>query len=275
MAAKRKVQKAMNITRTKMNRGKFRPEDFAVVYEEIETNKISKEFDNYKIVHITDIHLGQWITPEKLLGLVHMINKLNPDLIALTGDYVSYSADNELFYLKTCLKKLMPKDVTVSVLGNHDHWTNPDKIRKTLKESGVINLDNDVYIIKRHNQYLQIAGVDSITVHRDNIKKVLEKLKDNEPAIMLAHEPDFADTTAATDKFILQLSGHSHGGQIQIPQIGTPIRGSNFKKYPLGRYQLKNMVQYTNPGVGTNVFWFRINCPPEITVITLKRKMKT
>ncbi len=89
---------------------------------------------------------------------------------------------------------------------------------------------------------------------------------------MLAHEPDFADTTSQLEPFILQLSGHSHGGQIEIPKIGTPIRGKNFLKYPLGKYKVKNMIQYTSRGLGTNAFWFRINSSPEITKITLKRE---
>ena len=89
---------------------------------------------------------------------------------------------------------------------------------------------------------------------------------------MLAHEPDFADTTSKLSQFILQLSGHSHGGQITLPHIGTPIRGKNFIKYPIGKYQIENLTQYTSRGVGTNAFWIRINCTPEITKITLKSR---
>ena len=99
---------------------------------------------------------------------------------------------------------------------------------------------------------------------------MLEKLPESGPAILLAHEPDFADISAATGRFSLQLSGHSHGGQMIIPGLGTPFRGSEFKKYPLGRYDVGDMVQYTNRGLGTNVFWIRINCPPEITMLNLQ-----
>jgi predicted MPP superfamily phosphohydrolase len=86
----------------------------------------------------------------------------------------------------------------------------------------------------------------------------------------LAHEPDFADISAKTNRFSLQLSGHSHGGQFVIPKLGTPFRGNGFWKYPLGRYQVKEMVLYTNRGIGTNAFWIRVNCAPEITVIDLQ-----
>ena len=94
------------------------------------------------------------------------------------------------------------------------------------------------------------------------INAVLKKLPNNGPPILLAHEPDFAHESAATGRFSLQLSGHSHGEQMIIPGIGTPFRGSKSKKYPLGEYKVENMVQYTNRGLGTNVFWIRINCPP-------------
>ena len=103
-----------------------------------------------------------------------------------------------------------------------------------------------------------------------DLDAVLEKLPDDSPAILLAHEPDYADISAATERFALQLSGHSHGGQIVLPKIGALLRGPGFFKYPNGLYQVGEMIQYTNRGVGTHVFRVRFNCPPEITVITLR-----
>jgi predicted MPP superfamily phosphohydrolase len=111
-------------------------------------------------------------------------------------------------------------------------------------------------------------------VKKNELNKVLQKLPPSGPAILLAHEPDFADISAETRRFSLQLSGHSHGGQLVIPKLGTPLRGDSFKKYPLGRYQVGEMVQYTNRGLGTNAFWIRINCAPEITVIDLQPEEK-
>lgn len=268
---KRAIQSAMNTTRNKLKKGEFKKDSFEIVPLTIETDKIDQEFDNYKIVHITDIHLGQWITKEKLDGVVEMINKLEPDTIVLTGDYLSYQVDQYLEELQDSLTQLQAKDVILSVLGNHDYWTNPQAIKAVLKKSNIINLENEIYTINKNNKKLQIAGTDCVTEGNDDINKIEEKLDPNYPAIMLVHEPDFADTTSKLEPFILQLSGHSHGGQITVPKIGTPIRGKNFRKYPSGKYQVKNMVQYTNRGIGTNNFWFRINCPPEITEIKLKK----
>jgi hypothetical protein len=88
---------------------------------------------------------------------------------------------------------------------------------------------------------------------------------------MLAHEPDFADITSLTGRFALQISGHSHGGQFIIPGLNTTIlRGEGSQKYPVGEYKVGDMIQYTSKGLGTNVFWLRINCAPEITIFKLK-----
>lgn len=265
------IQTVMNTTRNKLDKGEFNENSFEIVPLTIETKKIDKEFDGYKIVHITDIHLGQWITKERLEGVVNIVNNLNPDIIVLTGDYVSYQADKYLTDLEYCFSRLNAKDAILSVLGNHDYWTNPDSIKEVLKKSNIINLENEIYIIYKNDKKLQIAGIDCVTEGNDDIKKIEEQLDHIYPAIMLVHEPDFADKTCKLEPFILQLSGHSHGGQISVPKIRTPIRGKNFRKYPSGAYQVDEMIQYTNRGIGTNMFWFRINCPPEITEITLKK----
>ncbi|MBE6493244.1 MAG: metallophosphoesterase [Methanosphaera stadtmanae] len=271
IVAKSKIQNIMNNTRDKLHRGNFKEDEYEIVPIILKTNMIGDSFDNYKIVQVSDIHLGQWINKNKLDGVVSLINNLNPDIIALTGDYVSYEAKKYLDELSECLGKLQSADGIFSVLGNHDHWTMPKEISKVMENVGIVNLNNDVYTIEKNEDKLQIAGVDSITVGQDDINKVLKKIDNDFPAIMLAHEPDFADTTSKYYPFILQLSGHSHGGQLTIPKLGSPIRGKNFLKYPSGAYKVNNMIQYTNRGIGTNAFWYRINCPPEITEIKLKK----
>jgi hypothetical protein len=223
------------------------------------------------MVQISDIHLGQWITPERLDGVVNLVNEQEPDLVAITGDSVSYVLDGLADDLGSSLAKLKPKDATVAVLGNHDHWMGAENIRSIYRLSNVVDLSNDVLILRRDDAVLNIAGVDDVLENQQRLDLVLEKLSPGGLAVLLAHEPDFAEISAKTGRFCLQLSGHSHGGQLVLPKIGTPIRGFMFGKYPLGRYQVGDMVQYTNRGLGTNLIWSRINCPPEITVITLKR----
>ena len=248
---------------------RFAPSDFAIVPVDVAISRLDHNFDGYRIVHISDLHLGQWLSAGRLEGVVGLVNGQQPDLVAITGDFVSFAVDEVSADLVNSLRKLRPNDVTLAVLGNHDHWMGADKVRRILHEANVIDLNNDAYTLHRGNAALQVAGLDDVMENQHDLDKVLSKVDPNEPTVLLVHEPDFADVTAVTNRFDLQLSGHSHGGQFILPKIGTPFRGSYFKKYPAGRYQLGSMTLYTNRGLGTSTFWLRINCSPEITVLTL------
>lgn len=254
---------------------KFEEKNIDLVEVDIELENLDWDFHNYRILNLTDIHLGQWINPEYLDELVDYVNTLNFDLITLTGDYFSYVIDDYVISLQNSFKKLKAQDGKFGVLGNHDHWMGASKIRDIFKASDIVDLSNDVYTIKKGESYLNLAGVDSCTVCADNLDKVLLKLRKNAPSILLAHEPDFAIESSQTNMFDLQISGHSHGGQLIIPKFETtPFRGPNSTKYPVGVYKVGNMIQYTSKGLGTNSFRIRINCKPEITIITLKTKNK-
>lgn len=265
-----------------MNFGtEFSKEFFDVVNVDIELNNLNLAFNNYKIINLTDIHIGQWLNPEYLEGVVEYVNTLKPDMITLTGDYVSYILEGYEEDLKKSFKKLKAKDGKLAVLGNHDHWLGASEIRNILKKADVKDLSNDVYTLKKsekndnHEKLLNIAGVDSYTVGADNLDSVLKKLPNQGAAILLAHEPDFAKISSESGRFGLQISGHSHGGQFIIPGTNiAPFRGPKSTRYPVGKYKVKNMIQYTSRGLGTNTFWMRINCKPEITLFHLKSNEK-
>ena len=254
---------------------KFHPKKIDVVEVDIELDNIGWDFNNYKILNLCDIHLGQWVNPEYLDSLVDYVNTLNYDLITLTGDYVSYIIEGYDDALKDSFKKLKAPDGKFGVLGNHDHWMGSSIIRDIFKESDIVDLSNDVVILERGDEKVNLAGVDSCTVCADNLDKVLSKLENDISTILLAHEPDFAKESSQTGRIDLQISGHSHGGQFIIPGVETtPFRGPNSTKYPVGLYKVGEMTQYTSKGLGTNSFRIRINCKPEITIITLKTKNK-
>lgn len=254
---------------------KFSEKKIDLVELDIELPNLGWNFHNFRILNLTDIHLGQWINPEYLDHLVDYVNTLNVDLITLTGDYFSYVVDDYEKSLEKSFKKLDAEYGKFGVLGNHDHWMGADKVRTIFKNSNVTDLSNDVCTLQKGDDYLNLAGVDSCTVCADDLDKVLEKLPENIPSILLAHEPDFANESSKTNRFDLQISGHSHGGQFIIPKFETtPFRGPNSTKYPVGLYKIGNMTQYTSKGLGTNSFRIRINCKPEITIITLKTKNK-
>ena len=272
MKIRQGIQDAMTYT---LPDKQFRPENIDLVEVDIKLNNLGWNFHNYRILNISDIHLGQWINPEYLDDLTDYVNTLNYDLIVLTGDYFSYNLQDYDEALEMSLKKLKAPDGKYGVLGNHDHWMDADKVRNIFKNSDIHDLSNDAVLLKKDEDHLNLAGVDSCTVCADDLDAVLTKLKDNTPTILLAHEPDFAHQSSQTGKVDLQISGHSHGGQFIIPKVETtPFRGPNSTKYPVGLYKVKDMIQYTSKGLGTNSFRIRINCKPEITIITLKTAKK-
>ena len=274
MALRKKIQKTMTKYREKVSQSEFKTQDFELIPIDVKIPGLKPVFHNYKIINLSDIHLGQWITPNHLEGIVDLVNLQKPDMITITGDFVSYLIDEVEKPLERSLKRLKPDDASVAVLGNHDHWLGAEKIKSILKKCGIKDVSNDIFTLKKTNNgksgILHVAGVDSVMLNKHNLDRVMEILPSEGPAILLAHEPDFADVSSITGRFNLQISGHSHGGQFIIPGIGTIIRGPHFIKYPMGKYNVGNMIQYTSRGLGTNIFWFRINCPPEITIFNLK-----
>ena len=226
---RQRMQIAMSGVRDRLGMHEFRSRDFEIVPFTVKIPDLDSVFDGYRIAHLSDIHLGQWISSKRIEGVVGLVNKQEPDLIAITGDSVSYLVNDSILDMLRYLKNLKPKDATLAVLGNHDHWVGAEKIRQVMDESDIIELENDVYTLKRGDAQLHIAGVDSVTLKKHDLDAVLKKLPESGPAILLAHEPDFADVSAATGRFSLQLSGHSHGGQMVIPGFGTPFRGSDLE----------------------------------------------
>jgi uncharacterized protein len=265
-------------------------------------------FDRYRIVQLTDLHIDNLRDTDRLQKIVQLIAQEQPNLIVMTGDYitgatfeslrekpegkaapyqtmphlklldtitaVTGAGKNRLAPLQslptlaTGLQQLHAPDGILAVLGNHDHWSDP-KFNQTMQGLGINILENDLAVIQRGGDRLQIAGVQDFLANQADLHPILAKMGDSQGAILLAHEPDFADTSAATGKFDLQLSGHSHGGQVHIPgfkRITPPLA----YKYPVGQYQVQKMIQYTSRGVGIVTPRVRLNCRPEITVFTLR-----
>ena len=227
-------------------------------------------FDGYRIAQISDIHIGTWMTRKRLMEAVERTNLQTPDLVVVTGDFVHRAPENYADDLIDPLSKLTPKDGILAVLGNHDHWTNPSLVREILMTTGIIDLSNRVHVLENRSTYLCIAGVDDIWERKDRLDIVLDVLPDESAAILLVHEPDYADFSAATGRFDLQLSGHTHGGQVVLPFLGPPILPTHGRKYPSGLYQTRGMYHYTNRGIGMIDPAIRFNCRPEITIFNLR-----
>jgi predicted MPP superfamily phosphohydrolase len=231
--------------------------------------RLPPAFHGYRLVQISDIHIDDWMR-ERLPGAVRLINDLRPDLVAITGDFITRHPRRYAAALTRALEPLRGRDGVVAVLGNHDHWTGAAAVRSILHDSGIIELGNRVHTVRRGDALLHVAGVDDLMVDADRLDRVLAALPGEGAAILLVHEPDFADRSAATRRFDLQISGHSHGGQVRVPLLGAPYLPPYARKYPLGLYRVGEMYQYTNRGLGMLGLHVRVFCRPEVTVLTLE-----
>lgn len=227
-------------------------------------------FNGFRLVQISDIHLDGWMNRKRLEDIIQRINEQQPDLVAITGDFISHPTGQHESDLAAALSQVKARFGAVAVLGNHDHWTDPKMVRRALKAGSIRDLSNRFITLERDGAQLHIAGVDDIVERLDRLDLVLESLPETGSAILLAHEPDYADTSAASGRFDLQLSGHSHGGQVVLPIIGAPILPPLGRLYPSGLYQVGGMYQYTNRGLGMTGLHLRLNCDPEVTVFTLE-----
>jgi hypothetical protein len=248
---------------------KVEPERLQVERIPLALPRLDKVFDGYRIAHISDFHCDSRAASDQLQRAVQQINRLQPDLVVFTGDY---SSDNPSRFARDApeiLPLLNARDGVYAVMGNHDHWGNIKISRAALQKSGVRELRNEVHVIRRAQSTLNLAGIDDWWMGKANFEQVVGQLPSSGATILLAHEPDVADLTAATGRFDVQLSGHSHGGQVRMPGWGPLRLPPHGEKYHTGLYRVGKMWQYTNRGLGVVGPQVRFCCPPEITLLSL------
>ncbi len=249
------------------------PEDVEVVPVSLVLPRLAPKFDGYRIAQISDLHADDWMTPGRLLALVKLINTEAPDLVVITGDFATYSPFRSMIRhvpaLVDPLRRVGAPDGAVALLGNHDHRTNPAVVRRALAAGGVTELHNAVLSLRRGGAVLHLCGLDSALEGVVRLDRVLEGLPEGDAAILLVHEPNFAEISAETGRFDLQLSGHSHGGQVCVPLLRSIVAPRLSRKYLSGLYRVGGMFLYTNRGLGAHPR-LRFGCRPEITVFTLR-----
>ncbi len=241
---------------------------------------LSPAFRGYRLLQISDIHADDtFMTAERLRGLVQTINDLHADMVVITGDFVTdYLPEARNVLVE--LKRLTAKDGVFGVLGNHDHPAGLEWIRECVRNAGVQELPNQTHTIRRGDEMLHFVGMDdlwpenegtpaSVWTHQSLLQGLTAKLPGPGAAILLVHEPDFADVAAENSRIDLQLSGHSHGGQVRIPFHGPLVLPPLSRRYPQGLYQIKNLIHYTNNGLGMLPPRVRFDCRPEISVFEL------
>ena len=236
---------------------------------QIPLNRLPVSFSEFRIALFSDIHLGFFFSGKDLSSVVKVVNELNPDTICFTGDFLnSVSSLRALDSGVAALAELTAPFGKYAVLGNHDYMAGPNHVINGLERGGFHVLINEHAAIQKDGDRLFLTGLDSISKGKPNLETAIHGIPEAACNILLAHEPDIAD---AISKFpvSLQLSGHSHGGQVRLPFIGPVITTGLGRKYHSGMYKINELILYTNRGLGTTVLPIRFMCRPEITIITL------
>lgn len=245
------------------------------------------EWDGVTIAHLSDMHVKSRADRDHARRAAEIVGGLAPDLVVLTGDFVSRDAG----YITLCAEALAPLSAPLgmyAVLGNHDVWTDADRVTAGLGDVGVTVLRNAVAPLERDRARLWLVGIEDVgRTNRPGVRcnafeglwqrtlsrgsAMLDALPPDEPRLLLVHNPDVHEVLSA-QRVDLALSGHTHGGQVRLPLLGAPILPSCYGgKYAQGLVQAPRWPVYVSRGLGTISPPVRFNCRPEVALLTLRR----
>ena len=243
------------------------PYMLSIEHQRIHLSRLPKAFDGFRVVQLSDIHHGPFSSTEQIERAVETANRLQPDIIALTGDYIS----KERQYAAPCaemLGHLKAKYGVYAVLGNHDHWVDAPLLTDLFRAEGITVLINEGMRFENNGAAFWLAGVDDTMVGLEDISLALAGSRADEMKLLLAHNPIIL-RRAARASVDLVLSGHTHGGQVAIRGDRNTLRGAR-KRLLKGLGRLGNTQIYVNRGLGTVVLPIRYGCPPEISLLELR-----
>ncbi len=244
-------------------------------------------FDGMRIAQLSDIHLDVYTEPFFLRHAVNRINQLKPDTVFLTGDFVTGIHGTHRFRAlgrfargaaQQCAGILNELECPYryAVLGNHDLYVGAEIVMEALADNAITVLRNTSLPIERGGARFWLAGVDDpVEGHPAPDLAIPESIRNipDEPVVLMCHAPDYADrllTHPAGRTVSLMLSGHTHGGQVRLPIVGALALPPLGRKYVEGWFRLGNLQLYVNRGLGTVGVPFRFDCPPEISLLTLR-----
>ncbi|MFZ4682607.1 MAG: metallophosphoesterase [Terrimicrobiaceae bacterium] len=232
-------------------------------------------FDGFRVALLSDFHHSPWVSANYIRDVVGLTNSLQPDLIALTGDYV-HRGKKWVPGLMRELASLRARNGVVGVLGNHDHYENAaGTVRDGLHQAGIADLTNRGITFQRGGETLHVAGVGDYWREEQKLHRALAGSNRPESVLLLSHNPDYVERIR-DDRVGLVLSGHTHGGQCVFPIIGAPILPSRYgQKYASGLCQGPVAKVFVTRGVGTAFPPIRFGCPAEVALLTLRTSNTT
>ncbi len=245
-------------------------EYYAVEQREILVPAWPKELDGLRIAQLTDIHVGIFLSEQRLREVVQIVNRLEPALVVLTGDFVSSSH----LFVEPCVRALAGLRAKFGVyasIGNHDVFTDSvPLLADGFRLNNIRLLYNEREVIPINGSHLNLVGIDFVRQDGRGYESVMKGIAIEPPTILLSHQPNVFPMAAAQG-IDLVLSGHTHGGQVKFELLGNSLSPARLiSRYIAGHYQIGPSRLYVSRGVGTTGPPVRINAPPEITILTLR-----